>query len=124
MNNRLEEIKARYEDSCIKYQAAFNAGKTEEYVSIKALSELAADIPQLISDVECLQAELERVTGERDAAMRVRAYWDSLYGQGLEVANWHMNGETEPFDNFWFSADAEAQSHDAADENGEIKEDA
>ena len=24
----------------------------------------------------------------------------SFYGQGLEVANWHLNGSTEPFDNF------------------------
>lgn len=33
-----------------------------------------------------------------------KSYFDSLYGEGLEVANYHMNGDTEPFDNFYDSA--------------------
>lgn len=33
-----------------------------------------------------------------------KRYFDGLYGQGLEVANWHMNGATEPFDGFYDSA--------------------
>lgn len=37
-------------------------------------------------------------------------YFDDLYGQGLEVANWHMNGALEPFDNFYESAIEYAQS--------------
>lgn len=32
-------------------------------------------------------------------------YMKELYGQGLEVANWHLNGDLEPFDNFFDSAD-------------------
>ena len=35
---------------------------------------------------------------------RFKQYFDELYGQGLEVANWHQNGELEPFDNFYESA--------------------
>ena len=31
-------------------------------------------------------------------------YFKDLYGTGLEVANWHLNGNTEPFDNFFDSA--------------------
>lgn len=32
---------------------------------------------------------------------------DTLYGQNIELTNWHLNGTTEPFDNFaenngWF----------------------
>ena len=38
-----------------------------------------------------------------------KAYFDGLYGQGLEVANWHMNGTTEPFDNFYESASEAAK---------------
>ena len=38
-----------------------------------------------------------------------KKYWDSLYGQGLEIANWHLNGTTEPFDNFFDSAESEMQ---------------
>lgn len=26
---------------------------------------------------------------------------DTLYGQGLQVANWHLNGSFEPMDNFF-----------------------
>lgn len=33
-----------------------------------------------------------------------KEYFDGLYGQGLEVVNWHMNGAREPFDNFYESA--------------------
>ena len=33
-----------------------------------------------------------------------KEYFDELYGKGLEVANWHCNGNLEPFDNFYESA--------------------
>ena len=33
-----------------------------------------------------------------------KKYFDELYGQGLEISNWHMNGSLEPFDNFYESA--------------------
>ena len=33
-----------------------------------------------------------------------KAYFDGLYGQGLDVANYHLNGATEPFDSFYDSA--------------------
>lgn len=39
-----------------------------------------------------------------DALVRFKKYFDELYGQGLEIANWHQNGELEPFDNFYESA--------------------
>lgn len=35
---------------------------------------------------------------------RFKEYWDELYGKGLEIANWHMNGQLEDFDNFYDSA--------------------
>jgi hypothetical protein len=34
-------------------------------------------------------------------------YFSQLYGQGLEIANWHQNGDLEPFDNFFDSAEEE-----------------
>lgn len=27
-------------------------------------------------------------------------YFMELYGDGLEILNWHLNGETEPLDSF------------------------
>lgn len=37
-------------------------------------------------------------------AKRFKEYFDELYGIGLEVANWHKNGTTESFDNFYDAA--------------------
>ena len=37
-------------------------------------------------------------------AVKFKEYFDELYGNGLEVVNWHQNGDTEPFDNFYESA--------------------
>ena len=33
-----------------------------------------------------------------------KSYFDKLYGKGLDVANWHLNGALESFDNFYESA--------------------
>ena len=30
--------------------------------------------------------------------------FDDLYGTGLNIANWHMNGSLEPFDTFYEEA--------------------
>ena len=38
---------------------------------------------------------------------RYKAYLDELYGQGLEVVNWHQNGQTEPLDSFLDGAEME-----------------
>lgn len=35
---------------------------------------------------------------------KFKEYFMDLYGNGYEVANWHMNGELEPLDNFIDSA--------------------
>lgn len=37
-------------------------------------------------------------------ALRFKAYFDALYGTGLEIANWHKNGALEPFDTFYENA--------------------
>ena len=46
------------------------------------------------------QAEIERLKA-------FKSYFDELYGKGLDVANWHLNSELEPFDNFYESASQE-----------------
>ena len=33
-----------------------------------------------------------------------KSYFDDLYGAGPDVANYHLNGATEPFDGFYDSA--------------------
>jgi hypothetical protein len=36
--------------------------------------------------------------------LKFKEYFDELYGKGLEIANWHLNGDLEPFDSFYESA--------------------
>lgn len=43
------------------------------------------------------KAEIERLTA-------FKSYFDELYGKGLDIANWHKNGDLEPFDSFYNSA--------------------
>lgn len=33
-----------------------------------------------------------------------KEYFDDLYGTGLEIAGWHLNGELESFDSFYEEA--------------------
>lgn len=42
-------------------------------------------------------ADVEALRKAREAL----DYWRELYGTGLEVLNWHMNGDTETFDSFY-----------------------
>ena len=41
---------------------------------------------------------------EYEKLQRFKAYFDGMYGKGLEIENYHMNGETEPFNNFYEDA--------------------
>lgn len=38
------------------------------------------------------------------AALQFKDYFDKLYGEGLEVINYHLNGDSEPFDTFYEDA--------------------
>jgi len=60
-------------------------------------------------EVKSLEAEWRAAKTVVEELRRFKAYFDSLYGQGLEIANWHMNGDMEPFDNFYDSALAEME---------------
>ena len=57
------------------------------------------------------RAELERLLKEIRALSAFKDYFSDLYGQGLEIAKWHLNGDTEPFDSFY---DAALDEYDAA----------
>lgn len=46
-----------------------------------------------------------QVANRLEELMKFKQYFRELYGEGLEVVNWHLNGDTEPFDNFYDSAE-------------------
>ena len=57
-----------------------------------------------IEQLRELGLELGIKTDEVQQAINFKKYFDELYGEGLEVANWHLNGDLEPFDNFYENA--------------------
>ena len=75
----------------------FGLGTVIKYKTEKEICELAL-------------AQLEE-KNELKSLKEFKSYFEELYGQGLEVANWHQNGDTEPFDSFFESAlDAESKA--------------
>ena len=54
------------------------------------------DLPNSVLTVEAFKIAIK--------ALEFKDYFDDLYGKGLEIANWHLNGELEPFDSFYESA--------------------
>lgn len=57
-----------------------------------------------IGQLRELGLELGLKTDDVQQAINFKKYFDELYGEGLEVANWHLNGDLEPFDNFYENA--------------------
>lgn len=49
-------------------------------------------------------AEVKKCTYTLEQLQQFKEYFDSLYGNGLDVANWHRNGDMESFDTFYESA--------------------
>ena len=82
--------------------------------AIKALKEIQLYkdnklclIPEDVYSRQCSELDTYKEIGtveECRKAKRFKEYFDELYGIGLEVANWHQNGDTEPFDNFYDAA--------------------
>lgn len=46
---------------------------------------------------------LERLRKGAEAERIVTEIWDMLYGQNMQVAGWHKNGDLEPIDRFFES---------------------
>ena len=54
----------------------------------------------LIKEIKHLQSTNAKLCEEIAELKRFKQYFDELYGTGLEVANWHLNGDLESLDNF------------------------
>ena len=65
-------------------------------LSIQALEENT----KLKAELEQLQSANAKLCEEIAELKRFKQYFDELYETGLEVANWHLNGDLEPLDNF------------------------
>lgn len=56
-------------------------------------------------DAEALDLALTAIRPvSRERLEKFKEYFDDLYGKGLEVYGWHMNGEAKSFDDFYEDA--------------------
>ena len=60
------------------------------------------DIADFNRDMEIVCSALRPVS--REQVEKFKEYFDVLYGKGLEVYGWHMNGEAKSFDDFYEDA--------------------
>lgn len=79
---------------------------TEDY-SVYELMESVMSKLAAYEDTGLMPDEVEELVEKSTQLQKFYEYMRDLYGTGLEVANWHLNGDFEPFDNFFDSADAD-----------------
>ena len=58
---------------------------------------------------------------ELEKLVAFKEYFDAMYGQGLQIANWHMNGDLEPFDSFYEEAIADNEEEDPDGKNDQME---
>ncbi len=74
-----------------------------DFNSVKSLVEKLDNM----SSIDCTNTVLSLLVNASDTIknfMRFYIYWTELYGTGLQVNGWYLNGESEPFDSFYDSA--------------------
>lgn len=71
----------------------------------------------LATELSETKAKLDKVNKENDALKAYKNYFADCYGQGYEVANYHLNGDLEPLDSFIDGAEAEYNSALSKEEN-------
>ena len=60
-----------------------------------------------VSSVDCTNDVLSLIVDSFDTIKKCVSfikYWSDLYGEGLQIYGWHLNGNPEDFDNFYNSA--------------------
>lgn len=71
----------------------------------------------LAAELSEIKAKLDTLSKENDALKAYKNYFADCYGNGYEVANYHLNGDLEPLDNFIDGAEAEYNSALSKEEN-------
>lgn len=75
----------------------------------------------LSAELSETKAKLEELSKENTALKAYKDYFADCYGQGYEVANYHLNGDLEPLDTFLDSAEAEYESVLSQNGSNEVK---
>lgn len=77
--------------------------------SLEESTELSLKQFELEDTIKKLNKEIEQLKSEFEQSVKFKEYFIELYNQGLEIANWHLNGDLEPLTNFIDSACEEAE---------------
>lgn len=71
------------------------------------LSGDSANSLSLAIELSETKSKIEELEKENVALKAYKDYFTGCYGQGYDVANYHLNGNLEPLDNFIEGAEAE-----------------
>lgn len=71
----------------------------------------------LATELSETKAKLDKLSKENDALKAYKNYFADCYGQGYEVANYHLNEDLESLDSFIDDAEAEYNSALSKEEN-------
>lgn len=75
----------------------------------------------LAAELSETKSKLEELSKENTALKAYKDYFADCYGQGYEVANYHLNGDLDPLDTFLDSAEAEYESVLSQNGSNEVK---
>ena len=80
----------------------------KEAIRILTIATDNADLSVAVNNSENYFGKLNEAcqlaADELRALLAFKKKFDDLYGTGLNIANWHMNGSLEPFDTFYEEA--------------------
>lgn len=71
----------------------------------------------LAAELSETKTKLDKLSKENEALKAYKNYFTDCYGNGYEVANYHLNGDLEPLDSFIDGAEAEYNSALSKEEN-------
>jgi hypothetical protein len=98
-----DDLETRGFNECVMFLK-----ELEQYRAIGTVEEIKSEHKELIKlsrrylkdTNELIKYQEIGTIEEFKQAMNFKKYFMELYGEGLEVANWHKNGDLEPLVNF------------------------
>ena len=106
----LVELRDEWRDLAIRIHENNKCINKTSKETLQVAKEVNDDNKKISAHCKHLESEVNRLEKEIKALLAFKNYFSDLYGHGLEVANWHQNGELEPFDNFYESAEEEYEN--------------
>lgn len=88
-------------------------GSTNNPEYLRERMSLIRGLVETAEYADSLEKQYEQLHEENKRLEQFYNYFAKLYGQGLEIAEWHKNGDLEPFDYFFDSAEEHMEEEEA-----------